>query len=573
MSSTITSSRNTQPNVAVLARVAERWRSAGLFFACIDREGCLLWHDSQMPRLLSLCFTADPSIAQQIAKLRDASVGSRMRLESPLPGMQIQLIPVTRRRKLSAWIAIIARTDNLPPLSTSEEVARFAQRVGLDSQSIPMMAKKIPFVSLTLFSSLVAIAEHMHEDLQSSSTAEHELSNVTEQLTSVYEELSLLYKISSGMRFSQKPQAFLESVCREVQESGNYLSVAVALANHEDDSATPILGDIAVLVGQCPIAGNDLLAAMHEPIYDALAGGETQVHNEIPPDCDWAHLRTSAKRFVCVPLKRDKRALGVMIALDKNDSTEFNSVDLKLLNNVGSQCSIFLENAALYQDMQGLFMGVLHALTRSIDAKDAYTRGHSQRVAELSRALAVKIGLPEEQCERIYLSGLLHDVGKIGVPEAVLTKPGRLTDAEFDAIKKHPEIGAQILGNIKQLQDILPGVLYHHERWDGKGYPHQFAAEKIPLMGRIICVADCFDAMSSTRTYRPALPLDTVLAEIQRCGGAQFDPALAKVFVTLDFTPYRQAVEEQVTASKSAPPADAPALPAPATATPPGETP
>ena len=210
--------------------------------------------------------------------------------------------------------------------------------------------------------------------------------------------------------------------------------------------------------------------------------------------------------------------------------------------------------------MQGLFMGVLHALTRSIDAKDAYTRGHSQRVAELSRALAIKIGLPEEQCERIYLSGLLHDVGKIGVPEAVLTKPGRLTDAEFDAIKKHPEIGAQILGNIKQLQDILPGVLYHHERWDGKGYPHQIAGEKIPLMGRIICVADCFDAMSSTRTYRPALPLDTVLAEIRRCGGAQFDPALANVFVTLDFSPYRQAVEEQVTASKTAPqaPADAP---------------
>ena len=170
---------------------------------------------------------------------------------------------------------------------------------------------------------------------------------------------------------------------------------------------------------------------------------------------------------------------------------------------------------------------------------------YSQRVAELSRALAQRIGLPDEQCERVYLSGLLHDVGKIGVPETVLTKPGRLTEAEFDAIKKHPAIGAQILGNIKQLQDIIPGVLYHHERWDGRGYPHQVAGDKIPLMGRIICVADSFDAMSSTRTYRPALPLETVLAEIQRCAGQQFDPQLAKVFVTLDFSPYKQAVEEQ----------------------------
>ena len=260
---------------------------------------------------------------------------------------------------------------------------------------------------------------------------------------------------------------------------------------------------------------------------------------------------TSLKRFVCVPLERDRRPLGILIAIDKNDSTEFNSVDLKLLNNVGNQCSIFLENAALYQDMQGLFMGVLHALTRSIDAKDAYTRGHSQRVAELSRDLARKIGLSEEQCERVYLSGLLHDVGKIGVPEAVLTKPGKLTAEEFDAIKKHPEIGAQILGNIKLLQDIIPGVLYHHERWDGRGYPHQVAGEEIPLMGRIICVADSFDAMSSTRTYRAALTIETVLEEIKNCAGTQFDPALAKVFVTLDFGPYHRAVEEQNAAAAS----------------------
>jgi putative nucleotidyltransferase with HDIG domain len=305
-------------------------------------------------------------------------------------------------------------------------------------------------------------------------------------------------------------------------------------------------------VGNCPIDAADLLKALQEPILDALSGGETQIHNEIADDCDWSHLRTHLRRFICVPLERDHRPLGVIIAIDKNDTTEFNSVDMKLLNNVGNQCSIFLENAALYSDMQDLFMGVLHALTRSIDAKDAYTRGHSQRVAELSRALARKVGLSDEQCERVYLSGLLHDVGKIGVPEAVLTKPGKLTEAEFDAIKKHPEIGAQILGNIKQLQDIIPGVLYHHERWDGRGYPAQRGGEDIPLMGRIICVADSFDAMSSTRTYRPALPLETVLAEIARCAGAQFDPALAKVFSTLDFGPYRQAMEEQTAALAAA---------------------
>ena len=134
---------------------------------------------------------------------------------------------------------------------------------------------------------------------------------------------------------------------------------------------------------------------------------------------------------------------------------------------------------------------------------------------------------------------------RIGVPEAVLCKPGKLTAEEFDAIKKHPEIGAQILNNIKQLQDIIPGVLYHHERWDGRGYPYGKKGEDIPLIGRIICVADSFDAMSSTRTYRAALNLETVLEEIRRCAGGQFDPALAKVFITLDFSSYQLAVEER----------------------------
>ena len=131
------------------------------------------------------------------------------------------------------------------------------------------------------------------------------------------------------------------------------------------------------------------------------------------------------------------------------------------------------------------------------------------------------------------------------MPEAVLTKPGKLTDEEFTLIKKHPEIGAQILGNIRQLQDIIPGVLYHHERWDGRGYPHMLVSDKIPLLGRIICVADSFDAMTSTRTYRAARSLEAVLAEIERCAGSQFDPALAKVFVTLDFEPYLKSVAEQ----------------------------
>lgn len=530
--------------VHVLDRLAERWRPTGLNLACLKPDGTVTWQDAQMPRLLTLCLGAASDL---VTRLRSTPADPSPLLASPMPGVELHLLPILRRRKTTGWIAVLARTG---PLAPGEDVQRAAGRASLDLQALLAAAERLPALASRQVPLLLELVRHMHDDLLAAGVAQHELSSVTEQLSSVYEEISLLYKISSQTRVSRKPQDFLETVCREMQAIGNFHALAVAYARREDDSALPIVGEMAVQVGDCALHGQELINALHAPLMESLRLGEAQVRNDLSGASDSQRLRSIMERFVCVPLMREKRPLGILLAIDKNDGSHFNSVDLKLLSNVASQCSIFLENAALYQDMEGLFMGVLHALTRSIDAKDTYTRGHSQRVAELSRNLARRIGLPDAQCERIYLSGLLHDVGKIGVPEAVLTKPGRLSDAEFEAIKKHPAIGAQILGNIKQLQDVIPGVLYHHERWDGRGYPYNLSGEAIPLMGRIICVADSFDAMSSTRTYRPALPLDTTLAEIQRCAGAQFDPTLAKIFITMDFTPYRQAVEEQLSASR-----------------------
>ena len=184
-------------------------------------------------------------------------------------------------------------------------------------------------------------------------------------------------------------------------------------------------------------------------------------------------------------------------------------------------------------EQQQMFAGTVLALINAIDAKDPYTRGHSDRVATFARLLAQAAELPEDLVQRSYLCGIVHDLGKIGVPESVLCKPGRLTDDEFALIKAHPEIGHRILRDIPQLHEVLPGVLEHHEKWDGSGYPNRLAGEAISMLGRIVCIADCFDAMTSARVYRPGRPVGEVLAEIGRCAGTHFDPELAKAFVAI----------------------------------------
>jgi len=218
--------------------------------------------------------------------------------------------------------------------------------------------------------------------------------------------------------------------------------------------------------------------------------------------------------------------------------------DNPLTRSIAGMLGACMENAELYHRQHLTFIGTVKALSAAIDAKDQYTQGHSERVAMLSEMLALKIGYSTEDAQRIRISGLVHDVGKIGVSEAVLCKPGRLTDEEFEMIKTHPRIGYEIMKEIPDLQDILPGVLHHHERWDGHGYPDKLAGEDIPKMARIMALADTFDAMSSNRAYRAGLSRDKVFAEFKKCAGTQFDPDLVEPFLSLSFRKYDLMVSQ-----------------------------
>ena len=414
---------------------------------------------------------------------------------------------------LSSEAFVVACTGaQLEPVATRNAVRKFAR---FDESSARAAGAMLGWMARDL----AALAEYQEA-----------VRGFTNELTQSYETISLLYSLGQSMGDLEHPDRFVAMACDRLHDTIPFAWLAAAfvpdprvcgtLAGRTLTRGTPRLGDseLGALVSQLSSrTGRSFKSFLVNAA--GLSDGESQL--------------------LVQPIARGGKLAGALISGDKfGEDPQLSSYDIQLLEAAAAFVGAFLDNAGLYADQRRMFVGALKALTASIDAKDRYTRGHSERVALLSAQLARAVGMDDREAERVHICGLVHDVGKIGVPEAVLTKPGRLSDEEFRLIKLHPEIGHRILKDIPELEDILPGVLHHHERWDGRGYPHGVAGEAIPRIARILAVADTFDAMSSTRSYRAAMSRARVLDEIARCAGTQFDPQLAPVFVGLDFAAY-----------------------------------
>jgi putative nucleotidyltransferase with HDIG domain len=242
------------------------------------------------------------------------------------------------------------------------------------------------------------------------------------------------------------------------------------------------------------------------------------------------HPARQVSSVAVVPMKMRDRLMGWIAVVSLTASRRFDEGQRKLLVMMASRAAADIENARLYQDLQATFQQTIQSLARTIDRMDHYTSGHSERVARYAVALARWLGLPEQDIEVVRHSALMHDIGKIGCVMN-LNKPGKLTLDEYEIFKRHPVYGREILDPIRFLGPVVPGVYLHHERWDGRGYPLGLAKGDIPLIARIISIADCYDAMTSDRSYRRALPHDVTVTEIERCSGTQFDPDLTGTFV------------------------------------------
>ena len=274
----------------------------------------------------------------------------------------------------------------------------------------------------------------------------------------------------------------------------------------------------------------------YEGIFDTLevqsrlSRGDLLVeHGQKAADLFTKQPAPAAVSVAIVPLTMRDRLMGWIAVMSVTASKRFDEGQRKLLSLIASRAAASIENARLYENLQATFKQTIQGLATTIDKMDRYTAGHSERVARYAIVLARWIGLSAEMTEVIRQSALMHDIGKIGCVMN-LNKPGKLTDLEYEVFKKHPVYGREILDPIEFLQPVIPGVYLHHERWDGSGYPIGLAGKDIPLVARIIAVADTYDAMTSDRAYRRALPHEVTVNEIIRCSGTQFDPDLAGTF-------------------------------------------
>jgi putative nucleotidyltransferase with HDIG domain len=367
---------------------------------------------------------------------------------------------------------------------------------------------------------------------------EHENAHLAQHLAAMLEEVCLLHRLTENLKLSRGETEMGRLALQWLQAVLPAKGLALQLLAHRDQGGpfdyrqTP--NAVLLGAGQCPLDNEqftrltEYLLARHPRPGRAGEAAPLVLNHGATQSEDWPFPQ--ARQMIVTALAEGERLFGWLAAFDHACGGDFGSEEASLLASVAAILGIHSGNLALYAEQAELMGGIIHALTAAIDAKDEYTCGHSDRVARIAVRLAEELGCDADELNRIYLAGLLHDIGKIGIADSVLRKPGRLSDEEFQHIQTHARIGHRILRDLKKLDKVLPVILHHHEAWNGEGYPLGLESTAIPLAARIVAVADSYDAMSSDRPYRKGMPEEKI-DEIFRGGaGKQWDPEVVAAF-------------------------------------------
>ncbi len=353
-----------------------------------------------------------------------------------------------------------------------------------------------------------------------------EVERLAEALTVKFEELTLIHQLSERLTLGEDSQVICESLLAELAPCICAETLAIDLAADEEsqiDAALYQAGETRPLAWLQMVAQQAIDAANRRS--DESTAGRIAISNT--PLQAGEQVRT-----VVVPIERQGAYLGRMIAVRSIEQSEFGTIEADLMRSTSMMLGAHLINQRQYREMQQMFEGTIQSLVSALDAKDAYTCGHSSRVADLAVELAERLNFDSDHIATIRMAGILHDIGKIGVEDSVLRKPGQLTDEEFEKIKQHPVLGYEILQGIRQFRKILPAVRHHHESWDGTGYPDGLCGESIPRDAQVLAVADAFDAMTSDRPYRTGMPLEKVITIFEKGRGSQWAADVVDVLLS-----------------------------------------
>jgi response regulator RpfG family c-di-GMP phosphodiesterase len=335
-----------------------------------------------------------------------------------------------------------------------------------------------------------------------------------------------LFEVSQNLLSETDPNSLFHQIALVAQKETKSDGVMLMLCE----------GPHFVLRAEAPgsALGEEALAFLTAQSQNVVKETDPLILVEAPqPD---SARREEMERFglsssIIIPLTSKGGGLGVLILFKKTGNPSYNQADIELISILSGQAMIAIENARLFDNLQRAHFESMKALAQAIEAKDRYTRGHCDRMVDYALAIADRLGLSPEEKKHLGYAAALHDIGKIGVHEAILNKSGKLTEDEYTAMKAHPVMGAEIVRGVEFLGPVVPMIYHHQERWDGKGYPDGLQGKEIPIGARIVAVLDTFDAMTSDRPYRRALPPEVAFAELRSCAGTQFDPDVVESLI------------------------------------------
>lgn len=345
--------------------------------------------------------------------------------------------------------------------------------------------------------------------------------------------LSTLHRVSELLAGARDIDRLADATLRAILEVVQADRCAIVL--RRKDNAT----GQEVLAARTRAHAAERFAVSRTLVSSAIRDGVSVFAHDASSDARFSEgqsvIGQRVRSVMCVPLRTTDDILGALYVDSLSGAGRFNEADLELLAAIGNQAGVAMHRVRLMGELERLLLDTIKAIAATIDARDGYTHRHSERVAALVSQLARELGMSEAERETAELSALLHDVGKIAVPDAILNKAGKLTAEEFAEMKKHPVHGVHILENIQSaaVKAVLPGVQYHHEKFDGTGYPEGLKGEAIPFLGRLLCVADVFDALTSARSYRGALSASEAMGMIEKDSGTHFDPGVAAAALRL----------------------------------------